>query len=70
MGVLPCLPKVTDHLIPLETTGAVRVQVAGDLVALLVKEVHDSVSAHLQIWNWRYGSHYSVCLLSIRDIQV
>ncbi|KAJ6495322.1 hypothetical protein C8R45DRAFT_167378 [Mycena sanguinolenta] len=58
MGIFPCLPKLSDHLIPLETTGAVRVQVAGDLVALLVKEVHDSVSAHLQIFNWRYGGHH------------
>ncbi|KAJ6544018.1 hypothetical protein B0H19DRAFT_293936 [Mycena capillaripes] len=69
MGVLSCLPKVTDHLIPLETTGAVRVQVAGDLVALLVKEVHDSVSAHLQIWNWRYGSHHSCAMARMAGIE-
>ncbi|KAJ6473647.1 hypothetical protein C8R47DRAFT_717525 [Mycena vitilis] len=69
MGVLACLPKVTDHLIPLETTGAVRVQVAGDLVALLVKEVHDSVSAHLQIWNWRHGSHNSCAMARMAGIE-
>ncbi|KAJ7485536.1 hypothetical protein FB451DRAFT_1082976, partial [Mycena latifolia] len=69
MGVLACLPKVTDHHIPLETTGAVRVQVAGDLVALLVKEVHDSVSAHLQIWNWRHGSHYSCAMARMAGIE-
>ncbi|KAF7360516.1 F-box domain-containing protein [Mycena venus] len=69
MGVLPCLPKVSDHLVPLETTGAVRVQVAGDLIALLVKEVHDSVSAHLQIFNWRYGSHYSCAMARMAGIE-
>ncbi|KAF8146982.1 hypothetical protein K438DRAFT_1689259 [Mycena galopus ATCC 62051] len=69
MGVLPCLPKVTEHLVPLETTGAVRVQVAGDLVALLVKEVHDSVSAHLQIFNWRYGSHHSCGMARMAGIE-
>ncbi|KAJ6595657.1 hypothetical protein DFH09DRAFT_1024464 [Mycena vulgaris] len=69
MGVLPCLPKVSDHHIPLETTGAVRVQVAGDLVALLVKEVHDSVSAHLQIWNWRHGTHYSCAMARMAGIE-
>ncbi|KAJ7078067.1 hypothetical protein C8R44DRAFT_896050 [Mycena epipterygia] len=69
MGILTCLPKVTDHHVPLETTGAVRVQVAGDLVALLVKEVHDSVSAHLQIWNWRYGSHFSCAMARMAGIE-
>ncbi|KAJ7869197.1 hypothetical protein B0H14DRAFT_3440898 [Mycena olivaceomarginata] len=69
MGVLQCLPKVTDHLVPLETTGAVRVQVAGDLVALLVKEVHDSVSAHLQIFNWRHGSHHSCAMSRMAGIE-
>ncbi|KAJ7784695.1 hypothetical protein B0H16DRAFT_1709393 [Mycena metata] len=69
MGILPCLPKVTEHQVPLETTGAVRVQVAGDLVALLVKEVHDSVSAHLQIWNWRHGSHYSCAMARMAGIE-
>ncbi|KAJ7037948.1 hypothetical protein C8F04DRAFT_951990 [Mycena alexandri] len=69
MGILPCLPKVTEHQVPLETTGAVRVQVSGDLVALLVKEVHDSVSAHLQIWNWRHGSHYSCAMARMAGIE-
>ncbi|KAF7344487.1 F-box domain-containing protein [Mycena sanguinolenta] len=69
MGVLPCLPKVSDHLVPLETTGAVRVQVAGDLVALLVKEVHDSVSAHLQIFNWRHGGYHSCGMARMAGIE-
>ncbi|KAJ7632750.1 hypothetical protein FB45DRAFT_745052, partial [Roridomyces roridus] len=69
MGVLPCLPKISDHHVPLETTGAVRVQVMKDFVALLVKEVHDSVSAHLQIWNWRHGSNYSCAMARMAGIE-
>nr|GAT59078.1 predicted protein [Mycena chlorophos] len=67
LAVLPCLPRMGDQQHPtFEATGAVRVQVAGDLVALLVKEVHDSVSAHLQIWNWRYGGPGHSCSLGTR----
>ncbi|KAJ7057997.1 hypothetical protein C8F01DRAFT_303767 [Mycena amicta] len=69
MGILPCLPRMPDHQVAFETTGAVRVQVAGDLVALLVKEVHDSVSAHLQIWNWRYGGHHSCSMGRVAGIE-
>ncbi|KAJ6612664.1 hypothetical protein B0H10DRAFT_284244 [Mycena sp. CBHHK59/15] len=69
LPMLSCLPKITDYHVPLETTGAVRVQVAGDLVALLVKEVHDSVSAHLQIWNWRHGAHYSCAMARMAGIE-
>ncbi|KAF7297272.1 F-box domain-containing protein [Mycena indigotica] len=71
LGILPCLPRLPEHVhqATFEATGAVRVQVAGDLVALLVKEVHDSVSAHLQIWNWRYGGHHSCSLGSRTGIE-
>ena len=41
----------------------VRVQVAGNLVALLIKEVHDSSGAHLEIWNWENGPRFSVCFI-------
>jgi hypothetical protein len=44
---------------PSEIVAAVRVQVFGDLVALLIKEVFESTGAHLEIWNWVNGS-YSV----------
>lgn len=60
MPVLPCLARhsniqpATDHIAP------VRVQVSGDLVALLVKEVHDSNSAHLEIWDWLNRPQVSV----------
>jgi hypothetical protein len=50
---------------PLTVTGAsVRVQVAGHLVALLVKEVLDTSGAHLEIWNWHSGPQHSVGILS------
>jgi hypothetical protein len=59
--VLPCLarpssaPLAVDHHI-----APVRVQVSGDLVALLVKEVHDSNGAHLEIWDWLNKPQLSV----------
>ena len=43
-----------------ELSATVRVQVSGDIVALLVKEVIDSVGAHLEIWNWKHGPSQSV----------
>ena len=58
--MLPCLARpssiqqVTDHIAP------IRVQVSGDLVALLVKEVHDSNGAHLEIWDWLNRPQVSV----------
>lgn len=45
---------------PSEIVAAVRVQVFGDLVALLIKEVFENTGAHLEIWNWESGSSYSV----------
>lgn len=71
MPVLPCLFKpstvsqVTDHIVP------VRVQVSGDLVALLVKELHDSNGAHLEIWDWLNQPQISVSLnISSRAISM
>jgi hypothetical protein len=43
-----------------EHTGGVRVQVSGDLIVLLIKEILDGVSGHLDIWNWNTGSEHSV----------
>ncbi|KAG5641133.1 hypothetical protein DXG03_005947 [Asterophora parasitica] len=50
--VLSCLLKASPTHQASEHMAAVRVQVSGDLVALLVKEVHDSVGAHLELWDW------------------
>ncbi|KAF9051850.1 hypothetical protein BJ165DRAFT_921017 [Panaeolus papilionaceus] len=61
LSVLPCLPRPTAHPHTPEVIAAVRVQVSGDLVALLIKEVLDSAGAHLEIWNWEQNSHNSVC---------
>ncbi|KAF5378835.1 hypothetical protein D9615_006966 [Tricholomella constricta] len=52
LSVLSCLWKTSHTNQASDHVAAVRVQVSGDLVALLVKEVHDSVGAHLEIWDW------------------
>lgn len=36
-------------------------QVSGNLVALLIKEVLESTGAHLEIWNWELSPQFSVC---------
>jgi hypothetical protein len=45
-------------------TGAVRIQVSGNLVAFLIKEVVSNVSGFLEIWNWEQGPKHQVCSLS------
>jgi len=61
LPILPCFPKSTENNPhPTEVGGAVRVQVAGDLVALLIKEVLDGVGAHLEIWDWENSPQFSV----------
>jgi hypothetical protein len=70
--VLPCLarplnvPPAADHHI-----APVRVQVSGDLVALLVKEVHDINGAHLEIWDWLNKPQLSVSpiCITLRDVR-
>ncbi|GLB42377.1 hypothetical protein LshimejAT787_1103920 [Lyophyllum shimeji] len=52
LSSLPCLLKPAHTLLTTEHIAAVRVQVSGDLVALLVKEIHDGIGAHLEIWDW------------------
>lgn len=44
----------------MDAMAAVRVQVSGNLVALLIKEAHEQIGAHLEIWNWEQGPQYSV----------
>jgi len=53
------MSSVAVQPIPSEIVAALRVQVFGDLVALLIKEDFESNGAHLEIWNWQNGS-YSV----------
>ena len=64
LSVLPCLVKPSASPPPSEVIAAVRVQVAGDLVALLIKEVLDSAGAHLEIWNWEHSPQFSVSLIA------
>lgn len=62
MRVLPCLRTPDLNPPPADIAPVpVRVQVAGDVVALLIKEVPDSAGAHLEIWNWENSPQYSVC---------
>lgn len=43
-----------------EQSGAVRIQVSGDLIGFLVKEALEHINGHLQIWNWETGPNSSV----------
>ena len=61
--ILHCLASTAVQPLPSDIVAAVRVQVFGDLVALLIKEVFESTGAHLEIWNWESGSSYSVSFL-------
>ncbi|TFK22468.1 hypothetical protein FA15DRAFT_622483 [Coprinopsis marcescibilis] len=54
-SIFPCLLKPSNHPQPVEVVTAVRVQVCGDLVALLIKEVFDNSGGYLEIWNWEHG---------------
>lgn len=48
-----------------DLVAAVRVQVAGNLVALLIKEIQEGTAAHLEIWNWETNPQFSVRFLKI-----
>lgn len=58
-SVFPCLRKPLNHASPVEVITAVRVQVCGNLVALLIKDVMENSGGHLEIWNWEHGPQYS-----------
>ncbi|TFL04471.1 hypothetical protein BDV98DRAFT_318220 [Pterulicium gracile] len=44
------------------SAASVRIQVVGNIVALLVKQVVDHIPAHLEIWDWNVASQHSVSL--------
>jgi hypothetical protein len=48
----------------------VRVQVAGNLLALLIKEIPDSPGAHLEIWNWENGPRFSVRFVHLVSLRL
>ncbi|KAH6905538.1 hypothetical protein BKA70DRAFT_1107514 [Coprinopsis sp. MPI-PUGE-AT-0042] len=54
-SIFPCLPKPNNQPHPFDVVTAVRVQVCGHLVALLIKEVFDNSGGYLEIWNWTFG---------------
>jgi hypothetical protein len=60
VSILPCLLKPSTHALSSDVVAAVRVQVSGNLVALLIKEVLESTGAHLEIWNWENSPQFSV----------
>ncbi|KJA25538.1 hypothetical protein HYPSUDRAFT_37528 [Hypholoma sublateritium FD-334 SS-4] len=62
LHVLPCWPKPAAGLLASELVSVVRVQVSGNLVALLIKEMHGGGGAHLEIWNWNTHPQYSCAL--------
>ncbi|KAF8879650.1 hypothetical protein CPB84DRAFT_1817387 [Gymnopilus junonius] len=60
--ILSCLRKPTVHLQSSEVVAAVRVQVAGHLLALLIKEAVEGTTAHLEIWNWESSPQFSCAM--------
>lgn len=60
LPILSCLERHPTIPPPPELFAAVRVQVSGDLVGLLIKEAPDPVGAHLEIWNWENDPYYPV----------
>ncbi|KAF8955319.1 hypothetical protein BDZ97DRAFT_1709646 [Flammula alnicola] len=59
ISVLPCWKRTATNGQSSEFVSAVRVQVAGNLVALLIKEIQEGTGAHLEIWNWQNSPQYS-----------
>ncbi|KAF5310812.1 hypothetical protein D9619_007814 [Psilocybe cf. subviscida] len=55
VSVLSCWKKPSPSQPSSDVFAAVRIQISGCLVALLIKEVQE-VGAHLEIWNWECSS--------------
>ncbi|KAF9450622.1 hypothetical protein P691DRAFT_454949 [Macrolepiota fuliginosa MF-IS2] len=66
--ILSCLERHPSFPPPPELFAAVRVQVSGDLVGLLIKEAPDPVGAHLEIWNWENDPYYTCSMSSQHGI--
>ena len=60
LPILSCLERHPTVPPPPELFAAVRVQVSGALVGLLIKEAPDPVGAHLEIWNWENDPDFPV----------
>ncbi|KAF8802264.1 hypothetical protein BYT27DRAFT_7244898 [Phlegmacium glaucopus] len=68
LPMLPCLFQQETVPPTLEVMAAIRVQVAGNMVALLIKEIHETTGAHLEIWNWENSPQFSCSLASVDEI--
>ncbi|KAF8178260.1 hypothetical protein BJ912DRAFT_667788 [Pholiota molesta] len=60
--ILPCWLKPPTPVQSSDLVAAVRVQVAGNLVALLIKEIQEGTAAHLEIWNWETNPQFSCAM--------
>ncbi|KAF9568720.1 hypothetical protein CPC08DRAFT_746151 [Agrocybe pediades] len=62
--VLPCLLRPNSQAQSSDVVAAVRVQAAGSIMALLIKEVFEGPSAHLEIWKWDGDPRYSCAMVA------
>lgn len=61
---IPCLPGSYQDIALSDLSPAVTIQVIGDLVAVLFKDLVLDLGARLEIWNWKLGPKHSVSQLS------
>ena len=61
---IPCLPGSSQDIALSDLNPAVTIQVIGDLVAVLFKDLILDLGARLEIWNWKLGPKHSVSRLS------
>ncbi|KAF8627363.1 hypothetical protein AX15_004428 [Amanita polypyramis BW_CC] len=65
---IPCIPGSYQNVPLSDLNPAVTIQVVGDLVAVLFKELVLEHGAHLEIWNWKLGPKYSSTMHRIAGI--
>ncbi|KAI5829251.1 hypothetical protein K523DRAFT_416895 [Schizophyllum commune Tattone D] len=53
--ILSCLKRPNGNNMVFESAGAVRIQVSGDQIALLLRQT-PGMGSHLNIWNWKRGA--------------
>ncbi|KAK2461260.1 hypothetical protein APHAL10511_006787 [Amanita phalloides] len=67
---IPCISGSYQDIALSDLSPAVTMQIIGDYVAVLFKELVFEFGAHLEIWNWKLGPTYSSamhCTASIDD---
>ena len=60
--ILSCLKRPNGNNMVFESAGAVRIQVSGDQIALLLRQT-PGMGSHLNIWNWKRGADRHVSAL-------